>query len=895
MRRNLFTVLIMLAAVVWGPWALAQGPGEGEVMLLGVGFEESSVTGWQLDPGWDVQVVESGHALVGNGHTWATPVDVEFTGDWRLTLRLMLVQGRIHLNYRVNHTGRYFIGFEAGRTDLHKQYWPDTFMGPLAESTGFYALNTWHTVDISGEGSTVRMSVDGQMLWTYTDPEPLVNGWFAFETLEDSQAYVDDIMVFGTAPAEDQASTGLVWVRTGGPLGGLGYDIRMRPDAPDTMFVTDAWAGVFTSTDGGTNWQPANNGITTRAGETGDAIPVFCLTISPHDANTIWIGTQNTRGIYRSTDGGASWERRDNGVVEREGITFRGFTVDPHNPDVVYAAAELASWVWAGDARMGREFDMVGGVVYRTTDGGENWQAIWRGDNLARYVLVDPRDSNVLYVSTGIFDREAANSDPDRRLPGGEGVLKSTDGGQSWQLANEGLGNFYVGTLEMHPVNPDILLAGTGNNQYYGSAGVYITTDGATTWQAVRLGEDTINAVAFAPSDPNIAYAGSSAAIYRSEDGGMTWQRVAGDDEDGGWGPPGVRAGFPIDFQVDPRDPNRLFANNYGGGNFLSSDGGYTWIDASRGYTGAQVRAVTVGADGVVYAAARSGLFASPNGGDTWVGRNFWPASAMEWNAVAVDPVDTQHILASNNWNGTLSQSHDAGQSWQHMSQHAGEGQGWRVIAFASDHSGVVYAGRSAFYSAGTFDDTMPAGGVYVSHDGGSTWFPANDATSAEANVIGLVVVDPATVYAATGNTGVLKTVDGGASWSALPLPLHGNLAALSVAIHPQQPETVYAGVRFGGLWRSMDAGQSWQLAGAGLNPEASISSIVFDPTDPAVMFVADRMSGVYRSTDGGQTWLVVNEGLRTRAVNALAFTPDGLQLYAATEGEGVFRLDLGQ
>ncbi len=52
------------------------------------------------------------------------------------------------------------------------------------------------------------------------------------------------------------------WVRTGGPLGGLGYDIRMRPDNPDIMFVTDAWAGVFKSTDGGDTWFPSNTGIT---------------------------------------------------------------------------------------------------------------------------------------------------------------------------------------------------------------------------------------------------------------------------------------------------------------------------------------------------------------------------------------------------------------------------------------------------------------------------------------------------------------------------------------------------------------------------------------------------------------------------------------------------------
>jgi hypothetical protein len=71
------------------------------------------------------------------------------------------------------------------------------------------------------------------------------------------------------------------------------------------------------------------------------------------------------------------------------------------------------------------------------------------------------------------------------------------------------------------------------------------------------------------------------------------------------------------------------------------------------------------------------------------------------------------------------------------------------------------------------------------------------------------------------------------------------------------------------------------------------LSDVVFDPTDPQVIVAADRFSGVYRSTDGGVTWQLINTGLRTRAVNKLAFSSDGAHLYAATEGEGVFRLDL--
>jgi photosystem II stability/assembly factor-like uncharacterized protein len=831
--------------------------------------------------------------LAGQGHAWAHPA-FQSGEDYRLQFRLKVLNGRIHLVYRNNRTGRYFIGFHAGGSELNKQYYPDTFLGPLAVGGAAHALGDWHQIEIIGEGPHLRFLVDGRLEWEYTDPEPLLYGSFAFETLEDGLAYVDDVLIYGPAPPPmPTTDPRLTWVRTGGPLGGLGYDVRLRPDDPQVMYVTDAYAGAFISFDGGLNWEPSNQGIDTRTGTSGDGIPVFCLTIDPHNHDIIWIGTQNVRGIFKSTDGGRSWARMDNGVIELEGITFRGITVDPRSSDIVYAAAELSSWVWSGEPRAGREFDMTGGVVYKSVDGGQNWYPVWRGDNLARYIWIDPRNPDVVYVSTGIFDREAANSDPQAGIPGGEGVLKSTDGGTTWTHANQGLNNLYTGTLFLHPENPDVLLAGTGNNQYHQGNGVYLSSDGGNSWQWVLEG-DNITSVEFALSDPQVAYAGSAGAIYRSEDGGLTWQRVSGGED--GWGPPGVRAGFPIDFQVDPRDPNRIFANEYGGGNFLSIDGGRTWAIASAGYTGAQVRDIAVDhASGRVYATARSGIFLTQDGGSSWIGLNSPPAFSMEWYVVAIDPTDSRHVLAANNWNGVLLSSQDGGQRWHPVSGGAGEMKSWRAIAFAPSDPATVYAGTSAFYSAGTFDDRMPAAGFSRSLDGGQSWSPANDALSQDANVTDLAVAlqNPGLVYAATGNHGVLKSADGGGSWTALYQGLPENPTALAVTLHPSDPNVVFAGLAFGGLYRSADGGLSWVPSMAGLNPEATVTDVIFDPADPLVLYAADVLSGVYRSVDGGYNWLPINQELRTRAVNELALTADGAHLYAATEGEGVFRLDL--
>lgn len=859
-------------------------------------FEDGQAQDWELEPGWQVIQDDGKYVLAGQGHTWAG--STKFYDDYRLSLRLKVLQGSIHLVYRLNDTGRYFIGFHQNGTYLSKQYWPDTFFENLAGSNTSHDLNAWHQIEISGKGGTLELLVDGTAEWTYTDSQPLLEGKFAFETLDDSQAYVDDIEVeldVTSAYIGSEDTSSLIWTRTGGPLGGLGYDIRMMPDNPDVMLVSDAWAGVFRSADGGANWLPSNDGITVRTGGTADAIPIFCLTIDPADPNIVWVGTQNTRGIFKSTDGGLTWTRKDQGIKELDGITFRGFAVDPANSNVVYAAAELSSWVWNnGQPRNGREFDMTGGVVYKTTDGGENWIEVWRGDNLARYIWIDPRDTNVLYLSTGIFDREAANSDPQAGRPGGEGVLISTDGGVTWTNTNNGLNNLYVGSLFMHPADPDTLLAGTGNNQYFDQAGVYLSEDGGANWKQV-LRDDIIEAVEFASSNPSIAYAGSSNAIYRSEDGGHTWKRVSGGGEDG-WGAPGVRAGFPIDFQVDPRDPDRIFANEYGGGNFVSEDGGWTWSNASRGYTGAQVRAIAVDPNepGRVIAAARSGIFISRDGGSNWAGLSNPPVVTMEWNAVAIDPADPNHVVAETNWGNFLIDSRDGGANWTRAFNFGEQRVGWRVVVFAPSDPSIVYAGSTGYYSAGSFDPSQPGQGIYVSQNEGNSWLPANNELSQDASVYGLAVdpQNPQIVYAATSNHGLLKTINGGQEWVALGDGLPQDMA-MSVAIHPIDSNVIYAGFERQSLFMSVNGGQTWEATGRGMNPEANIASIIFDRTDPQVMYVADLSNGVYRSSNGGQTWTAINTGLLMRSVNALAISSDGLHLYAATEGGGVYRLDL--
>lgn len=866
-------------------------------------------------PIWAVEDDAGSAVYSASSHTMtATPAGP--WRDFRFHLRVKVISGQLHLYFRHMQCGTYFATLSGGPISLTRTVGcPANYTNLLTSATSF-SYGVWHAVDVVAVGASLKLYLDGALALDYVDPDAVLLGGIGLEALDNSHVHVDDIVV--TGPVDTQS---LSWVRTGGPHGGVGYDIRMRPGNPDTLLVTDNASGVNISTDGGRNWAPSNAGITSRAGNSGDAIPVFCLTVDPNSPDTVWAGTQNMRGIYKSTDGGKTWIQKDRGVVEKNGITFRGFTVDPRNSSVVYAAAQISSTSWAGESRTGRIFDLSKGVVYKTVDGGENWTAVWRGDSLARYIWIDPRNSQVLYVSTGIFDAEAANSDPVTGRPGGVGILKSTDGGASWRVLNEanGLKNLYVGSLFMHPSNPDILLAGTGSGVYGQYQGVYLSTDGGATWrltmdrrylqpggQPTPDSGDQISAVEFATSDPLIAYAASGLVFYRSADGGVTWKVMAGSPQAPGFGPPGMKAGIPMDLQVDPRSPNRVFVNNYTGGNVLTEDGGVTWQLASHGYTGADLHDIAIDPTDSrrVFTIGRSGPYRSDDGGATWIGLNY-PTGALgtmsEWYGVAVDPHDPRKVLFADEMSGTLWLSREAGLNWRVVFQQPdvvgnvyGKRHGFKALAFAPSDASVIYAGMSADRARLQAFPDQTSFGVYKSTDGGETWLAANDSHTAQQDV-NMLAIDPRdanTVYAGTVQGGVLRTRDGGRTWTPLNAGLRG-VDVRALAIDAQNPLVMYAGVENGGLYKSIDAGAHWQISSAGMDPGATVRDIVIDATNSQVLYAADLRTGVYRSTDGGNLWVQVSRGLSTRAVKSLSLSSDGGTLYAATEGEGVFRLDI--
>ncbi len=169
------------------------GETEGPIALFHDNFEDGQADSWVLDPGWQVERDGSNYVLSGVGHTWATLQDQAWD-DYRVRFRLKLGQGTIHLIYRLREGPiRYFIGFHQEGLYLSKQM-HNEFIDLTAVLVS-HSLDHWHEVEIVGWGGRIQVYVDGELELDYFDEHPLHQGTIAFETLDDSYAQIDDILV----------------------------------------------------------------------------------------------------------------------------------------------------------------------------------------------------------------------------------------------------------------------------------------------------------------------------------------------------------------------------------------------------------------------------------------------------------------------------------------------------------------------------------------------------------------------------------------------------------------------------------------------------------------------------------------------------------------------------
>jgi photosystem II stability/assembly factor-like uncharacterized protein len=629
--------------------------------------------------------------------------------------------------------------------------------------------------------------------------------------------------------------------------------------------------------------------------------PAFALAVAPSAPKTVYVGTR--KGVFRSVNGGRSW--RSAGLALPFPATLQGVTslaVDPRSPNTVYAGVNTR---WEGGLTYYR-------TVYKTTNGGQTWRAL---DLRGQPVAISPTGPPTVYADAG-------------RL-GGK-LLRSTDGGRSWQPADRGLPSAHLWALAFDPTAPATVYAAMARR------GIFKSSDSGARWRSLGVSPayGPVTAIAVDPQHPRTVYAATDAGVIKSLDGGRSWRMVnaamGGHDRDrsymqvsalvvdrrdwrtvyasahcagifkstdGGrrWSPanaglePQCPAAYPL--ALDPRAPQTMYAADPERGVFKSLDGGARWRRVNTGLLGLSYLVSSLAVDPqrprTVYASTGAlGLFKSSDGGVHW---RSLPSGLEHVDGVALDPSNSMNVLAAGSRHVCShcfrsvppsvvrsTRSTDAGHTWAEA-----------VLGAFPGEAVVAISGKTA-YAGSTY-----GWGLFGSTDGGRSWRRVGPLGVVYVHALAIAPGDAAVAYAGiaccSDARGLYKSTDGSGSWQRLTGAPDTDVDA--IALDPQNPQTVYVGTPGGGVFKSTDGGTNWQAANSGIEPTVGVTALAIDPARPTTLYAATRGRGVFRSSDSGKSWQSLNAGLTVLDVRALGLDAAGQTLYAGTAGGGVVSL----
>ncbi|MCP4698970.1 MAG: hypothetical protein GY862_19275 [Gammaproteobacteria bacterium] len=261
---------------------------------------------------------------------------------------------------------------------------------------------------------------------------------------------------------------------------------RICPAAPATVYAGTSDYGVLKSVDGGLQWNAANKGLPS-------SISVRTIAIDPVNRSTMYAGSSYS-GIFKTVDWGNAWVSVDKGGYFLE--------IDPFAPATVYAAG--------------------GRSLFKTTDGGQSWINIAPDSGIFGVVntlAIDPVMPAVLYAGTRTESSDLT-----------AGLFKSADSGNTWVLVNTGIPqNADILAFAIDPVTPATLYASTSYNSIGSDPGVFKSTDAGQTWTAATDGVTGTYRLTIDPVMPANVYVDSYLGAFKSGDGGANWSLLAPD------------------------------------------------------------------------------------------------------------------------------------------------------------------------------------------------------------------------------------------------------------------------------------------------------------------------------------------------------------------------------
>lgn len=669
-----------------------------------------------------------------------------------------------------------------------------------------------------------------------------------------------------------ESMTMLDWVM--GPVAGRVSAVAVHPTDEDVIYLGAASGGLWKTVNGGASWMPIFDDVGTQT--------IGAITIDPASPETIWVGTGEQgqscwsyfgMGLFRSTDGGASFEEVNGSGVSALDLSYiTSIVLHPGDPQVVLVGGETycddGNWIYGGlyrsadsgvswtEVLSGAVTDMVvssgepdivvaavgrwsteANGVYRSSDTGLTWNRITlgvpSGGDMGRGRLaVAPGDSRIIYALIN--------------GPSGVGLYGSTDRGENWTTHNSDACDgqcWYNLCLAVHPTDPSQLL--TGSVKFFrsddGGASLIPLIGG---WNGTQKVHQDTHVLVWSRIDGDRFWVGGDGGLWRSDDGGLSFENLNTN----------LNITQFYDIEVHPNDPETL----YGGAQDNSSSVSFadprwdTTLITGDGFMNVVDPAVP---DTVIQSSYPNNgypnLFFSVSSGVP--GTFDWlPVNGLTqhepWSfmtpLVAADTVlstATSLFVASNH---VYRSSFDTLGNWTKISDNltGAGGPGLRVLTPVANAETIVLYAASSDGRIWRTDDALAAAPTWVDVAGD---YPGGTVTD-----IAVDSDDPLRVFISRGEFGDHR------------------------------------------LYRSTTGGTLWQPVGAGL-PDAPANSVAIDPVSPNRVFVGSDV-GVFVSSNGGVSFVAAMDGLPLGSVvTDLEIDDEPYTLTAGTYGRGAWQMEL--
>jgi photosystem II stability/assembly factor-like uncharacterized protein len=637
---------------------------------------------------------------------------------------------------------------------------------------------------------------------------------------------------------------GLRWRMIGPFRGGRTVAASGVPGQPNVFYIAANNGGVWKSTDAGRVWKPIFDDQATGS--------IGALAVAASDPRVIYVGSGEGLqrpdlsvgdGIYKSTDGGQSWEH----LSLRTAQQISAIIVDPHDANRVFAAA--LGHPYGPNPERG---------VFRSTDGGASWEKVlYKDENTGAVDLAfDPSDAQTVYAV--LWSARQAPWEIGESFKGpGSGLFKSTDGGATWQPLTGGL---------------PTVAQGLG-----------------------RIG------IAVAPSDARRMYAlvdAKDGGVYRSDDAGANWQRI--NHEERVWG----RGSDFACVRVDPKDKDVIYIANTS--TYRSMDGGasFTAIKGAPGGDDYHTVWINPGDPSIIMLASDQGATISVNGGETW--SSWYNQPTAQFYHVITDNRFPYWVYGGQQESGSVGTASrgDYGaitfRDWHPVGV-----EEYGYVAPDPLNPNIIYGGKATRYDQAT-GEAQEVGPTF-GRRGGKYRF-------VRTMPLLFSPVDPHILY--LGSQYLLRTADGGKSWqeispdltrpsyeippslgvftSADPEKGKHRGVIYTIAPSPKDGNAIWVGTDDGLIHVTRDAGKTWSnVTPPALTPWSKVSVMDASHFDAATAYAAvnrfrldDLAPHIWRTHDYGKTWQEITRGLPDNApVNTVREDPrrKGL-LFAGSE-----------